>query len=122
MWVTTSAALVWLLVPDSVPECGAVERAKAWASDNWAPALFYQQAAVCGLRQVPSHLCIHLSSYEGTGPMANLHFLDFSGLLPTIAIDPKSQGPYSPLPARGCSARPIVGHERNFEACNNHVV
>lgn len=112
--VTTSATFIWFLVPDSVLECGAVERAQAWASDNWVPTLFYQQAAVCGLRQVPSHLWIQMSSYEDTGPMASLHFLDFSGLLSTIAIDPKSQ-----VSTSACQRLPrkanVFDHERNFE-------
>lgn len=46
MWLMTPLVLVWLSVPESVPECGAVERPQGWATDDLVTALAYQQAAV----------------------------------------------------------------------------
>lgn len=69
MWVTTPATLVWLLVPDSVPECGAVERALGWASDNLGFFFCSASKQLCGLRRVTSCLWVQMISYEGTEPL-----------------------------------------------------
>lgn len=116
MWVTTPATFVWLLVPDSAPECGAVERAQGWASDHLGPSPCSTGKQLRVLRRVASCLWVQVLSCEGTRPefpMANPHFLTFLGLLPAVAIHPKDQDPHSHLLARGCSCKAsVVGHER----------